>query len=62
MPFHYVQVLYPLAPAIPMQGAGPSAMNTRHLDQAVASREWWDWVRGNVSIVANHSALLGYYM
>lgn len=57
-----MQVLYPLAPSVPKAGSAASALNARHLDRAVVSEEWWGWVRGNVSIVANHTALLGYYI
>jgi uncharacterized membrane protein len=42
--------------------AGASALNARHLDRALRSEEWVEWVRGNVSNVKHHPALLGYYI
>jgi hypothetical protein len=57
-----VKVLYPLAPAIPAPGSSDTAWNARHLDRAFASEAWWGWVKGNISIVSNHTALLGYYI
>jgi hypothetical protein len=50
-----IKVIYPLAPTV---GKGMRNNYSRHW----ADPQWQDWVRGNVSIVANHSALLGYYI
>ena len=49
-----VKVMMPLASTV--------GSKVRNLDPWIHDATWLDWVRGNVSIAANHSALLGWYI
>jgi hypothetical protein len=49
-----VKVMVPLANTV--------GSKVRNLDPLIHDAAWLDWVRGNVSVLANHSALLGWYI
>ena len=50
-----IKVVYPLAPSV-------AAGMRNQYDTHWSSAAWQRWVRGNISLVSNHSALLGFYI
>jgi hypothetical protein len=50
-----VKVMMPLAPSI-------GGARDKDYDPWIRDPAWLDWVRGNVSLVSNHSSILGYYV